>query len=81
MTEYPLGLSPKIWPAAHMGLACGTFCFIKNSACSAFFSYQSSLNQDAVDLIFLITSTDSLVVKMIPNPILSDHNDIVCTKQ
>ena len=30
---------------------------------------------------FFITSTDSLVVKMIITPILNDHNDIVCTKQ
>jgi len=36
---------------------------------------------DAFDLKFLILSTNSLVVKMIPAPILNDHNDTVCTKQ
>ena len=44
-------------------------------------SHSSSfLNRDAFDLKFLIMSTNSLVVKTIPTPILSDRNDIVCTK-
>jgi len=39
-----------------------------------------SLNWDAFDLKFDILSTNSLVVKMIQTPILSDHNDTICTK-
>ena len=35
----------------------------------------------AFDLKFLALSTNSLVVKTIPTPTLSDHNDIICTKQ
>jgi len=62
-----------------ISLACGAFCFIKNLACGTFFPY-NFLNQDAFDLKFFILSTNSLVVKMIPTPILSDHNDTVCTK-
>jgi len=39
------------------------------------------LNRDACDLKSLILCTNSMVVKMIPTPILSDHNDTVCAKQ
>ena len=63
------------------GLACGAFCFIKNLTCGAFFSYNFFLNRDAFDLKFLIMSTNPLVVKMIPTPIVNDHNDIVCYEQ
>jgi len=63
---------------------CGAFFFIKNLACGAFFSYKNLLNRlgDAIDLKFLIMSTNSLEMKleMIPTPILSDRNEIVCTK-
>jgi len=62
-------------------LACGTFCFIKNLACGALFSYNIISTRDAFDLKFLIMSTNSLEVKMIPTLILNDHNDIVCTKK
>ena len=54
--------------------------FLKKLACGAFFSYKNFLNRDAFDLRFLITSTNLIVVKMIPTPILSDRNDIICTK-
>jgi len=64
-----------------IGLACGAFRFIKNLVCGAFFSYKIFLNRDAFDLKFLILFTNSLVVKMIQTPILSDHNDKNCTKQ
>jgi len=64
-----------------INLACGAFCFIKNLACGAFFSYCFCLNRVSFDLKFLVLSTDSLVVKMIPTPILSDHNDLICTNQ
>jgi len=63
-----------------IGLACGAFCFIKNVAYGALFSCKFFLNRDAFDLKFLIMSIKSLVVKMIPTPILRDRNDIVCTK-
>jgi len=63
-----------------ISLACTAFCFIKNLACGAYFSYNFFLNQDAFDLKFLIVSTNLLVVKMIPTPILRDRNDTVCTK-
>jgi len=63
-----------------IGLACGAFCCMKNLACGAFSSYRIFLNRDAFDLRFLITSTNLIVVKMIPTPILSDRNDIICTK-
>jgi len=62
-------------------LPCCAFCLIKNLACGALFSYKFFLNRDDFDLKFLILSTNSLVVKMIPTTILSDHNDKVCTKQ
>jgi len=63
-----------------IGHACGAFRFIKNLACGAFFSDNFFLNRNAFDLKFLIMSTNSLVVIMIPTPILSDHNDRVFTK-
>jgi len=62
-------------------LACGAFCFIKNLACGAFFSYKIFLNRDAFDMKYPIMSANSSVVKTISTPILSDHNDTVCTKQ
>jgi len=62
-------------------LACGTFGFIKNLACSAFFLAIFFLNRDAFNLNFVILSTNSLVMKMIPTPTLSDHNDTICTNQ
>jgi len=64
-----------------MSLACGAFCFIKNLACGAFFHTFFFLNWDAFDLKFLVLSTNSLVVKIILTPILSDYNGTVCTKQ
>ena len=64
-----------------INLACGAIRFIKNLACGAFFSQSFCLNRDAFDLKFLVLSTNLLVVKMIPPPILSDHNDIICSKQ
>jgi len=62
-------------------LACGAFCFTKNLACGAILLYIFGLNWDAFDVKFLFLSTNSLVVKMIPTPILNDHNNIICTKQ
>jgi len=64
-----------------ISLACGAFCFTKNLACGALFSYFCCSNRDAFDLKIFVLSTNSLVVKMIPTQILSDHNDIICTKQ
>jgi len=55
--------------------------FHKNLAFGAFFSYKIFLNRVAFNVKFFIVSTNSLVVKMITIPILSDHNDIICTKQ
>jgi len=63
-----------------IGLACGAFFVIKNLSCGAFSSYKIFLNQNAFDLKFLIMSTNSLVVEMIPTPILNDRNDTVCTR-
>jgi len=39
-----------------ISLACSAFCFIKNLACGAFFSYKTwiFLNRDAFDLKFII---------------------------
>jgi len=48
------------------------------------FFYKKSSSQsfcDAFNLKFLVLSTNSLVVKMIRTPILSDLNDTICTKQ
>jgi len=64
-----------------ISLACGAFCFIKDLAHGAFFLYEFFLSWDAFDLKFLILSTNSLVVKMRPTPILRDHNDTICAKQ
>jgi len=64
-----------------INLASGAFCFIKNLACGALFSIFFCLNRDKFDLKFFVLSTNSLVAKMIPTPILSDHNDLICTKQ
>jgi len=55
--------------------------FQKNLAYGVSFSYRFFLYRNAFDLKFLIMSTNSMVVKMIATPILSDHNDIACTKQ
>jgi len=55
-----------------IGLACGAFCFLENLVYGALFSYEIFLNRHAFDLKFLILSTNSLVVKMNPTPILSD---------
>jgi len=60
-----------------ISLACSAFSFIKIWPEAQFFH----LNRDAFDLKFLVLSTNSLVVKMIPTPKLSDHDDIICTKQ
>jgi len=38
------------------------------------------LNYDAFDLKFFVPSTNSLVVKMIRTPVLTDHNDTICTE-
>jgi len=46
-----------------------------------FVSIFCCLNRDAFDLKFLVLSTNSLVVKMISTPILSDYNNTICTKQ
>ena len=43
-------------------------------------SFSESLG-DAFHLKFFILSTNSLVVKMIRTPILSDHNETICSKQ
>ena len=64
-----------------ISLACIAFCFIKNLACGTFFITVFHLKRDAFDFKFLVLSTSTLVVKMIPTPILSDHNDTICTKQ
>jgi len=64
-----------------INLAYGAFCFIQNLACGAILSYFSYLNRDAFDLKFFVLSTNSLAVKRIPTSILSDHNDMICTKQ
>ena len=53
----------------------------KKSGLWRIFIYFFCLNRDAFDLKILVLSTNSLVVKMIPTPILSDHNDIIRTKQ
>jgi len=53
----------------------------KNLACGAFFSIFCCLYRDAFDLKFLVLSTNLLVVKMISTLVLSDRNDIICTKQ
>ena len=63
--------------ACVISLACGAFCFIKDLAHGAVFPYNFFLNWDAFDLKFLILSTNSLVVKMTPTPILSDDNDTI----
>ena len=71
-----------------ISLACGAFygliffnALIKKLVCGTFSSQFFYLNQDAFDSKFLVLSTNSLVVEMIPTPILSDHNDMICTKQ
>jgi len=64
-----------------ISVACGAFCFIQNLACGTFFHNLFNINRDAFDLKFLALFTNSLVMKMIPTLILTDHNDIISTKQ
>jgi len=60
-------------------LQCMSQCMQCTSRCIC--SNMQHADRDAFDLKFLVLSTNSLVVKMTPTPILSDHNKIICTKQ
>jgi len=69
----------NLWFASHPSLR--RILFHKKSGPRRNFLIFFCLNRDAFDLKFLVLSTNSLVVKIIPTPILSDHNDKICTEQ
>jgi len=81
--ECPLRLSHKIWLAAHFvwsHLPVSHFVYKKSGLRRIFFNFVF-INWVAFDLKFFVLSTNLSVVNMIRTPILSDHNDMICTTQ